>query len=77
MPAPTTRAADAITEPQMKKMMALMNEHGLAERGARLSYTAAVIDREIETARDLTKAEAGAVIEALEAMNATEQDGHF
>ena len=56
---------DAITEKQMKMMMALMKERGLVDRDHRLTFTSGIIGRDIETARHLTKDEAGKVIDAL------------
>lgn len=68
--ASTTAAtsANAITDAQMKKLMACMNEHGLVERVSRLTFTSEAIGRTVETAKDLTRAEAAKVIDALEAL---------
>jgi hypothetical protein len=50
---------------QSKMMFALFNRLGVTEREHRMRYTADVIGREVETSRDLTRAEATAVIDAL------------
>ena len=58
---------DGITSAQQKKMGALMKEVELVDRDAALAYVANVIDREVTSRKDLSKAEAGQVIDALEA----------
>lgn len=58
---------EGITPPQLRKIGALMREHGLIERVEALAYVAAIIGRPIESRSDLTKDEAGQVIDALEA----------
>ena len=57
--------ADGPTSPQMKMMGALMREVGLSDRDAVLQYVSGVIGREVESRNDLTKPEAGKVIDAL------------
>lgn len=57
---------DQITEPQIKKMMALFNEIGLKERDDRLDFIAAAV-RRVDSSKDLTVDEASKVIEALSA----------
>ena len=59
-------APDSITSPQLKKMGALMREAGLTEREGALAYVADTIGRPVESRNDLTKAEAGQVIDSLE-----------
>lgn len=59
--------APTITAAQQKKMHALLNETGRGDREVGLVYIAGVIGREIESTKELTKREAGQVIEALEA----------
>ena len=58
--------ADAITQPQLRKMGALMREAGLTDRDTALRFVSETIGREVESRNELTKAEAGAVIDALE-----------
>ena len=55
-----------ITDAQMRKLMACMNENGIVERGQRLAFTSAVIGRDVGSAKELTKAEAAKVIDRLE-----------
>lgn len=58
---------DAITQAQQRKMGALMREAGLTERGPAIAYVNSLIGREVESRNQLSKAEAGTVIDALEA----------
>lgn len=59
-------AADGITAGQLKKMGAAMREAGLTAREPALAFVAKVIGREVSSRNDLTKDEAGRVIDALE-----------
>lgn len=56
---------DAVTESQIKKMMACFNEQGISDRGDRLNFVIDVIGRDVSTSKELTKGEASQVIEAL------------
>jgi hypothetical protein len=56
-----------ITQPQLRKIAAAMRDLFITERGHALSYVADVVGREVESRNELTKDEAHAVIEALEA----------
>jgi hypothetical protein len=67
--APPARANDA----QLRKMFALFNERGIADRDARLDWTNARLERTVLSASELTDAEASLVITALEEM-ATEAE---
>ena len=58
---------DSITPAQLRKMGAAMRDHGLTERDEALAYVASIIGREVSSRNDLTKAEAGQVIDALDA----------
>lgn len=58
---------EGITPAQLRKLGASMREHGLTERDEALAYVAAIIGREVSSRNDLTKAEAGQVIDALDA----------
>jgi len=58
---------DAITSAQQKKMGALMREVGITQRDLALAFVADVIGREVDSRNELTKVEAGRVIDALEA----------
>lgn len=65
-PEPEAEAPRLITAPQSKKMFALLREQGLGERDETLSFIRNLIDRDLESTKELTVAEAGQVIEALE-----------
>lgn len=58
-------ATPMITKAQLAKMHATFNELGLTEREARLEMTSDFVGREVESASDLTRAEATALIEHL------------
>jgi hypothetical protein len=60
------RPGAEITEPQIRKLGALMREAGIVERIAALDYVASVIGREVSSRRELTRDEAGEVIDALQ-----------
>lgn len=65
--APAPAASEpSITQAQLKKLHALANELGL-DREQKLAGVAATIGREVESTNDLTKAEAGNVIDRMEA----------
>lgn len=75
-PAPAEdTAADAITAQQMKKLHALLNEAGLADRDAGLRHIADVLGREVESTKALTKAEASTVIDSLTPAEPTLDEG--
>jgi len=57
-----------ITRQQLTKLAALIKEHGL-EKDEALGFYLSTTGREVATSKDLTKAEAHAVIEALESAN--------
>jgi hypothetical protein len=59
-----------ITGPQSKMLHALLNENGLGNRDDGLAWIGSRIGREIDSSKELTKAEASKVIEALNALNA-------
>jgi hypothetical protein len=57
---------DGITAPQQKKMHALLNETGRGDRDIALVWISGVIGREVTTTKELSKREAGTVIDTLE-----------
>ena len=71
--APPAAGSDAaeggngITKAQLGKIGALMGEIGVKEREDRLAYVADVIGKPVASSKELTKAEASRVIEALAA----------
>lgn len=62
-PKPT---GEGITEPQLKMLQASFSEAGITQRDNRLRYAIYIIGRVIESSKDLTKAEASKVIDALQ-----------
>lgn len=64
-PDPTPQAP-GITAPQQKKLHALLNETGRGDRDVALVWISGVIGRELTTTKDLTRREAGTVIDTLE-----------
>ncbi|MFI7628449.1 hypothetical protein [Microbispora rosea] len=62
------KAERMITEPQQKKLAALMREAGITDRAAALAFINKVLrkEQEVTSRKDLTMDEAGRVIEALE-----------
>ena len=56
-----------MTDAQIRKLMACFGERNIKEKAARLAYIVAVVDRDIESSKELTRAEAAKVIDALEA----------
>ena len=69
---PAKTDAPGITGPQQKKLHALLNEKGLGDRDLGLGFISQALGRDVETTKTLTKAEAGAVIEALDALGSDE-----
>lgn len=66
-PTAEASATDAMrTGPQLKKLMALFKEAGYEDRDNRLEYCEWAIGHKVASANELTKDEAGKVIEALE-----------
>jgi hypothetical protein len=55
-----------ISQPQQRKMAALMREHGITDRATALVYVGEIIGREVASRNELTLDEAGQVIDALE-----------
>lgn len=63
----TAEPEPLITAPQQRKLHALLNQTGRSDRDVALVWIAGVIDREIQSTKELTKAEAGRAIDVLEA----------
>lgn len=66
---PEPEDGDGITSPQMKKLHALLNEHGLSDREKALPFIAETIGTGLASSRDLTKDQASRVIDLLEGMD--------
>jgi hypothetical protein len=58
--------ASGITQPQQGLLHKLLNDIGKGERDAGLGYISGVLDRDIATTKDLTKADAKQVIDRLQ-----------
>lgn len=65
--AEVVEGGNGITKAQLGKIGALMGEIGVKERDDRLTYVADVIGKPVASSKELTKAEASRVIEALAA----------
>ena len=59
-------AEEMVTKAQAAKIHAMLGGLGIRERDGRLQYLARTLEREVASTDDLTKAEAGRVIETLE-----------
>lgn len=62
-------SVEMISTEQLKKLHAMFGESGLGNREEGLAYLSNLLDREVGSSKDLTKAEASAVFEALERAN--------
>jgi hypothetical protein len=65
-PTPAAETGEAATPAQMAKMLATMSELGMTDRRAVLAWVGEVVGRPVESRNELTRAEAHAVIDALE-----------
>lgn len=63
---PVDSAAELITAAQLKKLAILLREAGFEERDAKLGFVVAAIGRDVTSSKELTKDEAGKVIDVLE-----------
>jgi hypothetical protein len=65
-PTPIQRAPDGITQPMLTKSAILFNELGWTERADRLDAITAIINRKVESTKDLTKEEGMSLIDTLD-----------
>jgi len=65
---PPARGFPPVSGSQLTKMSVLFNANGIKDRDDRLAYVATVVGRDVDSSKSLDKAEASAVIDALEAM---------
>lgn len=66
-PAPTENTGpEMITEPQSTRLHLMLGKAGITDRDEKLKFYAAVIYREVASSKELTKAEAKQVMDALE-----------
>lgn len=63
--------SNGITPKQLQAMVIAMGGYGIHDRAARLTYVAGIVGREVGSSKELTKAEAGKVLDALTAMSGT------
>lgn len=56
---------DVITKAQLTKLAILLGEAGMPDRQSRLAYVVDVLDRPVESSKDLSRAEGTKVIETL------------
>jgi hypothetical protein len=69
-PSSAQSGEDRITDAQMKKLHASFSEHGIAKRELALAFCFDVTGREIDSTKNLTKAEASQVIDHLAQLSA-------
>ena len=63
-PGPLT--PEAVTPAQLRKLGVLFGELNVTDRDERLAYVSAVMNRQVESSKELTKREASTVIDLLE-----------
>ena len=68
-----TRSPEAITEAQRGKMFALFGDYGITDRADQLAFIGKIIDREMGSRAELTKADAARIIDALESMGQADE----
>lgn len=61
------------TDAQIARMAVGFRAAGISDRADRLAYIAATVGRDVESSKDLTKKEAGMVIDALTALEPADQ----
>lgn len=65
---------DKVTGPQLKKLGVMFGKNGITDRGERLAYASDFVKRELTTSKELTKVEAGQLIDELEANAPFDED---
>jgi hypothetical protein len=61
-----TRTGPRVTRPQLNAIHTLYEQHGWSDRADKLRATSALTGRQVESTTDLTRREAGRLIEALQ-----------
>ena len=61
----SSETGEAITDAQLRKVVALFSDLGITDRNDRLDYTREVVQRGVDSSKELTKREASVLIEAL------------
>lgn len=62
---------EPITQAQMRKLQATFAQHDLSDRDLRLRVCSSLVERQLSSAKDLTKSEASTLIDALEQLAST------
>jgi hypothetical protein len=65
-PLPGESAPDSVTGPQLTKVNTVLGQIGWNDRDDKLRAASAIVGRPLQSSKDMTKAEAHALIEALE-----------
>ena len=68
-PLDAAASPEVITDAQLKKLHTSFTQAGIADRDKRLTYVANILGVEVESSKDLSKAQAHKIIESLEAIN--------
>jgi len=71
---PDDRPTNAATDAQIQRMAIAFKEVGITDRGERLEYVARYT-RQVDSSKELTKQEAGKVLDALEELARTRRTG--
>jgi hypothetical protein len=65
---PARQERPMITAQQRAKLLATLNAAGVRDRGERLAVCAAIVDRRLDSANNLTREETSAVIDTIESL---------
>jgi len=68
-PPAAAASPEVIADAQLKKLHTSFTEAGIKDRDKRLTYVANILGVEVESSKDLTKAQAHKIIESLAAIN--------
>lgn len=71
--AKVSRGAEKVNQAQLKRLMVEYDRLGISDRAERLKAAADILGRDLVTSKDMTKAEAGKVIEELAAMQPSDE----
>jgi hypothetical protein len=76
-PTPTPEPPATITEPQLRRLMALFRANEFTTREGRLAFATLIVGRTITTSKELTVDEASRLIEALEKRSESPAQGEL
>lgn len=68
VPVSPAAPVDGITKPQLTKLHILLTENGYTDRAAGLAYLSDQVGRALESSKEMTKAEANRIIDALDGL---------